>query len=279
VALGFDLLDAIVIAKAYVTQGLRLAPGLGQGHGPLHHGSWPETQGDLPWLTATAEAAVAATARPRFPDVGPAPLGFYPIVNRADWLAKLLPLGVTTAQLRVKDLTGEALEAEVAQAVALAKQSDCRLFINDYWQLALKYGAYGVHLGQSDLDTADLDALAAAGLRLGVSTHCYAEVARGLAVKPSYLAVGPVFHTTTKAMYFAPQGLEAVRRWRRSLPGYPLVAIAGIFLENAREVLDTGVDSLAVVRDIVHADAEGMLAERVAQWLALFPAQPEPALA
>lgn len=265
--LGYQELDAIVIAKAYVNQGLRLAPKVGQGQGPLAHLGWPETQDDLPWITDTAKAG---QNRPQFPDCGVHPLGFYPIVNRAEWLEKLLPLGVSTVQLRIKDLKGEALEREIAQASAYARQMNCRLFINDYWQLALKYNAYGVHLGQEDLATADLAAIQAAGLRLGVSTHCYREVARALSVRPSYLAVGPIFNTTTKTMYFQPQGLEALVRWRRSLPGYPLVAIAGIFLDNAPEVLATGVDSIAVVRDVSQAEN---LPERVAQWLKLFERQ------
>ncbi len=263
IGLGFNELDAIVIAKAYVNQGLRQAPAIGEGSGPLAHLGWPETHEDLPWLTPTAEEA---QNRPEFTDCGPQPLGFYPIVNRFEWLEKLLPLGVSTIQLRIKDLEGEDLEREIAQASAYAKSFNCRLFINDYWQLALKYGAYGVHLGQDDLKTANLQAIREAGLKLGLSTHCYHEVARALAIRPSYMAVGPVFETTTKTMHFRPQGLEAVRRWRRSLP-YPLVAIAGIFLENAPDVLATGVDSLAVVRDITQAQN---LPERVAQWLTLF---------
>lgn len=271
VGLGFKEPDAIVIAKAYVNQGLRLAPQIGQGSGPLAHAGWPETHADLPWLTPTAEAG---QTRPKFTDCGEKPLGFYPIVNRFEWLEKLLPLGVSTVQLRIKNLEGEALEREIAQASAYARSFNCRLFINDYWQLAIKYGAYGVHLGQEDLETADLKAIQAAGLRLGVSTHCYQEVARALAVQPSYIAIGPVFHTTTKAMRFVPQGLEALSRWRRSLP-YPLVAIAGIFLNNAPDVLATGVDSVAVVRDITQAEN---LPERVAQWLSLFEDSASPAL-
>jgi hydroxymethylpyrimidine kinase/phosphomethylpyrimidine kinase/thiamine-phosphate diphosphorylase len=262
-ALGYETLDAIVIAKAYVNQGIRCAPDLGSGHGPLAHLGWPETPEDMPWLTPTALEGQNLLA---FPDCGPSPLGFYPIVNSLAWLEKLLPLGVKTVQLRIKDLSGEALEREIAQASAYAKAFDCRLFINDYWELALKYDAYGVHLGQQDLETANLSALAQAGVRLGLSTHCYAEVARALAIRPSYLAIGPVFSTTTKTMRFAPQGLEALRRWRRTLP-YPLVAIAGIFLDNAPEVMATGVDALAVVRDITQATD---VPERVAQWLALF---------
>lgn len=261
--LGFDDRDALVIAKAYVNQGIRNAPHVGAGNGPLAHLGWPEAYEDMPWLTSNQEAAIE---RLHFLDCGETPLGFYPIVNRLAWLEQLLPLGVSTIQLRIKDLSGEDLEREIAQAAALAKQYQCRLFINDYWELAIKYDAYGVHLGQEDLNDADLRAIHQAGLRLGISTHCYSEVARALAVHPSYLAIGPIFPTTTKAMRFAPQGLEAARRWRRTLP-YPLVAIAGIFLENAQAVLETGVDGIAVVRDIVNSPD---VPAQVHRWLNLF---------
>jgi hydroxymethylpyrimidine kinase / phosphomethylpyrimidine kinase / thiamine-phosphate diphosphorylase len=262
-ALGYEELDAIVIAKAYVNQGIRCAPNLGNGHGPMAHLGWPETHTDLPWLTPTA---AAGQERTQFPDCGDTPLGFYPIVDRAAWLEKLLPLGVSTIQLRIKDLSGEDLEWEIAQAAALANRFNCRLFVNDYWELAIQYNAYGVHLGQEDLQTADLQTIQQAGLRLGISTHSYAEVSRALAVRPSYIAVGPVFPTTTKIMRFAPQGLDALRRWRRTLP-YPLVAIAGIFLDNAPDVLEAGVDGIAVVRDI--ANAKDVPAQ-VQKWLRLF---------
>jgi hydroxymethylpyrimidine kinase/phosphomethylpyrimidine kinase/thiamine-phosphate diphosphorylase len=262
IGLGHDLLDAVVIGKAYVNQGLRNAPGLGQGCGPLAHSGWPEHEPDLPWLTPNAEAG---TARYSFPDCGSMPLGFYPIINRADWLLKLLPLGVTTVQLRIKDLEGEALADEIARAIVIARDYDARLFINDYWELALRYGAYGVHLGQGDLETANLVLLAQKNIRLGISTHCYSEVARALAIRPSYIAIGPVFHTTTKSMTFAPQGLDALRQWRKLLP-FPLVAIGGIFLENAPEVVACGVDAVSVVRDLTQTDN---LEQRVHDWLAL----------
>ncbi|MEM0951763.1 MAG: bifunctional hydroxymethylpyrimidine kinase/phosphomethylpyrimidine kinase [Cyanobacteria bacterium P01_H01_bin.74] len=262
-ALQYSIADAVIIGKAYVNQGIRLAPNLGNGHGPLAFLQWPETPADMPTVTKTIHTPVQ---RKKFPDCGP--LGFYPIVNRAHWLGKLLPLGVSTIQLRIKDLSGDALAAEIESAVAISKQYDCQLFINDYWQLALSCGAYGVHLGQSDLDTADLDAIASAGLRLGVSTHCYYEVGRALAVNPSYIAVGPIFETTTKSMAFKPQGLAALKRWRSVLANYPMVAIAGIFLDNAEEVLDCGVDSVAVVREISECPP-AQLESRVNAWLNL----------
>ncbi len=263
VGLGMDIQDALIVAKAYVNQGLRLAPTIGSGCGPLAHLGWPETHQDLPWLTPNASDGQHRTL---FPSCGSEPLGFYPIVDRFEWLEKLLPLGVSTIQLRIKDLSGEALEREISLASSYAQKFNCRLFINDHWQLALKYKAYGMHLGQEDLATADLKALQKAGLRLGISTHCYQEVARALAIRPSYVAVGPIFATTTKVMRFAPQGLEALQRWRHSLP-YPLVAIGGIFLDSAPEILAAGADGIAVVRDIRQARH---LPSQVAKWLKLF---------
>lgn len=261
---GFEIAEALVVSKAYVNQGLRLTPELGRGHGPLCHDVWPETESDVPWLTSNATDGINYSA---FPDCNNTPLGFYPIVPRAEWLERLLPLGVTTIQLRIKDLSEEAVEDEIMTAIATARKYKARLFINDYWQLALKHGAYGVHLGQEDIETADINALAKAGIRLGLSTHSYAEVARALAIHPSYIAIGPVFPTTTKEMRFAPQGLEALARWRRTLSSYPLVAIGGMFRYNAPEVLAAGVDSIAVVRDVVN---NNNVNASVNEWLDLF---------
>jgi hydroxymethylpyrimidine kinase/phosphomethylpyrimidine kinase/thiamine-phosphate diphosphorylase len=202
----------------------------------------------------------------QFPSCGPEKLGFYPIVDDYGWMEKLLPLGVKTIQLRIKNLPMQEVDEQIRKASILARQYHCRLFVNDYWQSAIKHQSYGVHLGQDDLKTADLGAIEEAGLRLGVSTHCYREVARALALQPSYLAIGPIHATTTKEMKFAPQGVEAFKRWRRSLD-YPLVAIGGIFYENAGELIEAGADSVAVVRDIVRASD---LKARVNLWHKLF---------
>jgi len=260
-ALGLSLLDAIVVAKAYVNQGVRLAPSLGAGHGPLAHQSWPEFEDDLPWISPTAEEG-----RNRTQFLQDHQIGFYPIVDRSAWLETILPTGVKTVQLRIKDLKGEELEKEIEKAVAISRHYDARLYINDYWQLACKYKSFGVHLGQEDLAQADIWQIQKENLRLGISTHNYAEIARALSYRPSYIAIGPIHHTTTKEMVHRPQGVEALRRWRRSL-NYPLVAIGGIFLSNAEPILQAGADSIAVVRDV--CDAENP-SQRCLQWLNLF---------
>ena len=258
IALDYSLPDAIVIAKAYVTQGLRTATKIGSGHGPIMHGAWPENFQDLPLLIFPANNHLALTEwsnLPAFPNCGNEKLGVYPIVDNAAWLETLLPLGVSTIQLRIKDNSPsnqQHIENEIAKAVEISKRYSCRLFINDYWQLAIKYGAYGVHLGQDDLEHADINTLLNSGIRLGISTHCYAEVARAIAYKPSYIAIGPIYSTNSKVMPWVPQGLDNLQRWRRTLP-YPLVAIAGITLERLPHVIATGADGAAVISDIVKA--------------------------
>lgn len=192
--------------------------------------------------------------QPDFPPV-PFRLGLYPVVDSVEWIARLLDAGVRTLQLRIKDKRDEEVEADVMAAIALARRYNARLLINDYWRLAIKHQAYGVHLGQEDLATTDLGAIRQAGLRLGLSTHDDMEIDVALAARPSYIALGHVFPTQTKQMPSAPQGLAQLTRHVARLGDYPTVAIGGISLSRAPEVLATGVGSIAVVSAITQADA------------------------
>ena len=185
--------------------------------------------------------------QPDFPPV-PYRLGLYPVVDSVAWIARLLEAGVRTLQLRIKDKRDE-----VVAAIALGRRYNARLFINDYWRLAVKHRAYGVHLGQEDLETTDLSAIRDAGLRLGVSTHDDMEIDVALAARPSYIALGHVFPTQTKQMPSAPQGLTQLAGHVKRLADYPTVAIGGISLERAPAVLETGVGSIAVVSAITQA--------------------------
>lgn len=191
--------------------------------------------------------------QPDFPPV-PLRLGLYPVVDSVAWIERLLGAGVRTLQLRIKDKRDEEVEGDVIAAIALGRRYQARLFINDYWRLAIKHGAYGVHLGQEDLQDTDLQAIRAAGLRLGVSTHDDMEIDVALAAKPSYIALGHVFPTQTKQMPSAPQGLAQLEQHVARLKDYPTVAIGGISLERAPAVLATGVGSLAVVSAITAAE-------------------------
>lgn len=187
--------------------------------------------------------------QPDFPPV-PFRLGLYPVVDSVQWIERLLDAGVRTLQLRIKDRRDEEVEADVVAAIALGRRYNARLFINDYWRLAIKHQAYGVHLGQEDLQATDLNAIRAAGLRLGVSTHDDMEIDVALAARPSYIALG---HVLTKQMPSAPQGLEQLARHVERLADYPTVAIGGISLARAPAVIATGVGSIAVVSAITQA--------------------------
>ena len=155
-------------------------------------------------------------------------LGLYPVVDSLLWIERLLAAGVTTIQLRIKELDDAQVEQDIAAAIALGKRYQARLFINDYWRLAIKHGAYGVHLGQEDLETADLAAIQQAGLRLGVSTHDEKELAIAKAVRPSYIAIGHIFPTQTKQMPSSPQGLTVLKQMVDNTPDNPTDAIGGI---------------------------------------------------
>ena len=185
------------------------------------------------------------------------PLGFYPVVPTADWVQRLLGWGVRTVQLRIKaaDHSLAEIDAQVQAAVeAGLAVPGAQVFINDHWKLALAHGAYGVHLGQEDLDIADIEALRHAGLRLGLSTHTPAELARAHAVQPSYLAIGPIYPTTLKVMPYAPVGLVQLAQWVPHAAPYPVVAIGGISLDRLPGVLACGVDGVAVVSAVTLAD-------------------------
>jgi thiamine-phosphate pyrophosphorylase len=142
------------------------------------------------------------------------------------------------------------IRTEIAKAKALCKEFGAQLIINDYWQQAIDAGCDFVHLGQGDLDTADMPAIRRAGTRLGISTHDEAELARALELEPDYIALGPIYPTILKQMAFAPQGLPRITEWKRKIGKIPLVAIGGITIDRVRDVWQAGADSAAVVTDI-----------------------------
>ena len=187
----------------------------------------------------------------KFKDCGNTPLGIYPLVDRANKLETLYELGITTAQLRVKDLKKKALEDEIKKAIEISNQFNARLFINDFWELAIKHKAYGIHLGQEDLVDANLEAIHKAGIRLGVSTHTTKEIEMALEIEPSYLAIGPIFHTTSKIVNYDTVGIDELRRWSTNVP-YPIVAIGGINLTNIKNIITIPtVNGIAMISELL----------------------------
>jgi len=189
---------------------------------------------------------------------------FYPIVPDTDWLARLLSQGVKLVQLRIKDRSAK-IRPEIERAIALCATHRCQLVVNDYWREAIAAKADFVHLGQEDLAHADLAAIRAAGIRIGVSTHSLEELERALAAEADYVALGPIYATMLKKMPCAPQGLPRLAEWRTRVK-CPLVAIGGITPERAPIVLAAGADSVAVITDIMtHQDPE----LRTRSWVAV----------
>ncbi len=189
---------------------------------------------------------------------------FYPIVPDVAWLARLVPLGVRTIQLRLKEASPERIRREIAESLEICIRFGCQLIVNDYWREALALGADYVHLGQEDLAGADVPTIQAKGVRLGISTHSEEELAIALAAVPDYVALGPIYETKLKVMKWAPQGLDRIGSWKRRIGPLPLVAIGGITPERADGIIAAGADSIAVITDFfTHADPEA----RVRQWL------------
>lgn len=239
-AFEFPLEDALTLARANVSRE-----------------TWPTEKNDFPTpiLPGTRLAQSLGwqsniTYPETFLTTDESKLGLYPVVDSVEWVEKLLAMGVTTLQLRIKDPDEPNLESKIERSIQLGHRYGAQLYINDYWQLSIKHGAYGVHLGQEDLEVADMQAISTAGLRLGLSTHGYYEILRISQLNPSYIALGHIFPTTTKEMPSKPQGLSRLTCYRQLIRTYPTVAIGGIDLSRAEEVWKTGVSSLAVVRAV-----------------------------
>jgi thiamine-phosphate pyrophosphorylase len=190
---------------------------------------------------------------------------FYPVLPSADWIARLLPCGVRLVQLRVKEEPADVVHREIDRARRLCAAAGATLVVNDYWREAIELGCGFVHLGQEDLDGADVPALRRADLRLGISTHDDGELDRALSVAPDYLALGPIYFTRLKAMRFEPQGLDRLAAWKQRIGPVPLVGIGGITLERAPGVFGAGADVVSAVTDItLHPDPEA----RTRAWIA-----------
>ncbi len=195
----------------------------------------------------------------QFPDCGEKPLGVYPVVDRADKLQPLYEAGITTAQLRVKDLEDKALEQEIIEAIHISEMFGARLFVNDYWRYAIMHNAYGVHLGQEDIQCADIEAIYRAGIRLGISTHTPEEINIALGFEPSYIAIGPIFVPISKELKYDTVGVDLLKQWASQVD-YPVVAIGGITIENIDLVARTkAADGIAMISGVL--DEEGSVSK------------------
>ncbi|MBU3611830.1 thiamine phosphate synthase [Polynucleobacter sp. MG-27-Goln-C1] len=236
IQMGFIERDAKTLGKAWS----RMVHQDG-GFNPFKWPSRPEHFDLLPWTRNMNPNAFAEC---------PKRLGLYAVMPDADWVKRMVEAEVPTVQLRLKSEDKKLIRKQIKQAVDAVQGSKTLLFINDYWQDAIEASAYGIHLGQEDLETADLDAIRSAGLRLGLSTHGYAEMVYADRFCPSYIAMGAVFPTNLKKMETAPQGLGRLYKYAQLMNHYPLVAIGGIDESSIHAVAQSGVGSVAVVRAI-----------------------------
>lgn len=246
-ALGFVEADAQVVALAWHAQTQRT--------GRFDVTNWPVHAADF-----------GLQAHPRANAFAPCPqLGLYAVLPDAAWCGRMARAGVPTVQLRFKSDDPDAIESEVHAAVQAVQGTGALLFINDHWQAAIRAGAYGVHLGQEDMQDAHIQTIRDAGLRLGLSTHGYAEMLKADAHSPSYLALGAVYPTTLKRMATAPQGPQRLQRYAALMRNYPLVAIGGVDEGKLPEVLASGVGSVAMVRQLIASEQPEATAAQLLQ--------------
>lgn len=251
-ALGFIEIDAECLALAWLAQSNRTRQ--------FDPQAWPDEPSDFglrPWPRKDAFPAC------------PKALGVYAVLPTAEWVGRMARAGMPTLQLRFKSEDAAAVQREVQAAVDAVRGTSALLFINDHWREAIAAGAYGVHLGQEDMEIADFAAIRAAGLRLGLSSHGYAEMVRADRFSPSYIAMGAVYPTTLKRMATAPQGPGRLAAYARLMRDYPGVGIGGISAAELPEIKATGVGSLAVVRAITaQSNPEQAAQDLMAAWAA-----------
>ncbi|UNE54800.1 thiamine phosphate synthase [Bartonella machadoae] len=189
---------------------------------------------------------------------------FYLIVDSADWVERLVPLGIKLIQLRMKNEDSKTISQHIKRAKNLCDKLGAQLIINDHWSLAIDEKCNFIHLGQEDLNNADLPAIRKNGIRLGLSTHDEHELDIAMSVHPEYIALGPIYPTILKEMKWKPQGLEKIKQWRKRIGSLPLVGIGGLTPKRAIGVLKAGANSAAVVTDIIlHEKPE----QRAQQWI------------
>ena len=258
-----DICDAVILSKAYVNQGIQKVYSMGC-HTLLKHTIVKIKLNNLPKLCYDHDLIGSQFNFPKCRKR----LGIYPIVNSSDWIKRLVRENIITIQLRMKDISDDQFKRkEIRKAISYCDKS-IAFFVNDHWQLAIEENAYGIHLGQKDLHDANLGAIMQAGLRLGISVHSYWELARALAINPSYISLGPLFKTTSKKMSFVPQGMGQVKTWLELLgDSYPLVAIGGIDQQRAEILNKMGIGSVAIISAITKAnDYKKIIRDLLSNW-------------
>jgi len=188
-------------------------------------------------------------------------------LSHAEQLIRLSHGGANLIQLREKNLTPREFFKQAEEALHLARQRGVRIVINDRVDIALALEADGVHLGQEDLPPEAARRLLGDRAIIGVSTHTVEQARQAARLPVNYLAIGPIFATSSKSDSEPVLGLDGLRNVRNAIGDFPLVAIGGISHENALEVLKSGADAIAVISALLANPSE--VAERTKRLLAL----------
>ena len=200
----------------------------------------------------------------------------YPITDRrlsglshAEQVACLADGGATFIQLREKHLSPREFYRAAEEALRVARERGVKLIVNDRADIALALGADGLHLGQDDMPPEAARALLGEGAIIGFSTHNVAQAVEAARLPVAYVAIGPVFATSSKSNPDPVVGLEGVARVRQAVGHIPLVAIGGITRENARAVLEAGADSVAVIGALLTPADPAEITRRTREFLGL----------
>ena len=177
-------------------------------------------------------------------------------LTHAEQLRRLIDGGATLVQLRDKAATSGEFLAAAAEAVSVARKAGIAILINDRADIALAVGADGVHLGQDDLPPEQARELLGNDAIIGYSTHSIEQARNAVDLPVDYIAVGPIFTTTTKADPDPVLGLDLLREISSIASYRGVVAIGGIDRTNAASVLAAGADSVAVISDLISAPSE-----------------------
>ena len=200
----------------------------------------------------------------------------YPVTDRrlsglahAEQVRRLCEGGARLVQLREKRLPAREFYAETLEALRVAREFGAVLVVNDRADVALAAGADGVHLGQDDIPPAAARALLGGGKVVGFSTHGVGQAIDAARLPIDYIAVGPVFETSSKENPDPVVGLEGVRRVRAAVgDAVGLVAIGGVTPESAPSVLEAGADSVAVIGALINTPDPAEITRRTQDFLA-----------
>jgi thiamine-phosphate pyrophosphorylase len=187
-------------------------------------------------------------------------------LSHADQVRAFCAGGARLIQLRDKNLPSDELYDVAKEALAIARRFDAKLLVNDRVDVALALGADGVHLGQDDLPAEAARRMLRPDSIIGLSTHDVNQALKATELPIDYLAIGPVFLTTTKMKPDPVVGLSGLTEVRRVIGGIPLVAIGGITLENAADAFASGADSVAVMSALIAQ--RGMIESKTRSFLA-----------